>query len=88
MGSGSLNAMAVFEASYKEDMTQEEAEALVARAIRSGIVNIVWLVRVTRTVATGVSWLPGSKLVLMLQGFTMILALDPTWICASSPKAK
>ena len=36
MGSGSLNAMAVFEASYKEDMTQEEAEALVARAIRSG----------------------------------------------------
>lgn len=37
MGSGSLNAMAVFEASYKEDMTQEEAEALVARAIRSGM---------------------------------------------------
>lgn len=36
MGSGSLNAMAVFEASYKEDMSQEEAEALVARAIRSG----------------------------------------------------
>ena len=36
MGSGSLNAMAVFEASYKEDMTQQEAEALVARAIRSG----------------------------------------------------
>ncbi|DBA76230.1 hypothetical protein WJX77_006905 [Trebouxia sp. C0004] len=39
MGSGSLNAMAVFEASYKEDMTQQEAEALVARAIRSGIYN-------------------------------------------------
>ena len=37
MGSGSLNAMAVFEASYKEDMTQDEAEALVARAIRSGM---------------------------------------------------
>lgn len=36
MGSGSLNAMAVFEASYKEDMTQQEAENLVARAIRSG----------------------------------------------------
>ena len=36
MGSGSLNAMAVFEASYEEDMTQEQAEALVARAIRSG----------------------------------------------------
>lgn len=36
MGSGSLNAMAVFEASYKEAMTQDEAEALVARAIRSG----------------------------------------------------
>ena len=28
--------MAVFEASYKEDMTQQEAEALVARAIKSG----------------------------------------------------
>eukprot|EP00891_Asterochloris_glomerata_P004967 jgi/Astpho2/4967/Aster-06703 len=39
MGSGSLNAMAVFEASYEEDMTQEQAEALVARAIRSGIYN-------------------------------------------------
>jgi 20S proteasome subunit beta 2 len=39
MGSGSLNAMAVFEASFKEDMTQQEAEALVARAIKSGIFN-------------------------------------------------
>jgi len=39
MGSGSLNAMAVFEASYKDDMTKEEAMALVARAIRSGILN-------------------------------------------------
>ena len=29
--------MAVFEASYKEDMSQQEAEALVARAIRSGM---------------------------------------------------
>lgn len=36
MGSGSLNAMAVFEASYKDDMTQQEAESIVARAIRSG----------------------------------------------------
>jgi 20S proteasome subunit beta 2 len=34
MGSGSLNAMAVFESSYKDDMTKEEAMALVARAIR------------------------------------------------------
>ena len=36
MGSGSLNAMAVFEAEYKDDMTLEEASALVARAIRFG----------------------------------------------------
>lgn len=34
MGSGSLNAMAVFESAYKDDMTQEEAIALAARAIR------------------------------------------------------
>lgn len=39
MGSGSLNAMAVFEADYKEDMSREEAIALVARAIQSGIFN-------------------------------------------------
>lgn len=43
MGSGSLNAMAVFEASYKEDMTQLEAEALVARAIRSGMCQLTYL---------------------------------------------
>lgn len=34
MGSGSLNAMAVFEAAYKDDMSREEAMALAARAIR------------------------------------------------------
>jgi 20S proteasome subunit beta 2 len=39
MGSGSLNAMAVFEAGYKDDMSREEAMALVAAAIRSGIYN-------------------------------------------------
>lgn len=39
MGSGSLNAMAVFEDEYKDDMTEEEAIALVAKAIRSGIFN-------------------------------------------------
>jgi 20S proteasome subunit beta 2 len=39
MGSGSLNAMAVFEAGYKDDMTREEAVALVAAAIRSGVYN-------------------------------------------------
>mmetsp|Transcript_18026 Transcript_18026/g.30815 ORF Transcript_18026/g.30815 Transcript_18026/m.30815 type:complete len:273 (-) Transcript_18026:594-1412(-) len=39
MGSGSLNAMAVFEAGFKDDMSREEAMALVARAIRSGIYN-------------------------------------------------
>ena len=39
MGSGSLNAMAVFEADYKENMEKDEAVALVARAIKSGIFN-------------------------------------------------
>jgi hypothetical protein len=34
MGSGSLNAMAVFEAGYKDDMTKAEAMELAARAIR------------------------------------------------------
>lgn len=34
MGSGSLNAMAVFESGFKEDMTKEEAMALVAAGIR------------------------------------------------------
>jgi 20S proteasome subunit beta 2 len=31
MGSGSLNAMAVFESEFKDDMTREEAIALVAK---------------------------------------------------------
>jgi 20S proteasome subunit beta 2 len=39
MGSGSLNAMAMFESKYKDDMTREEACALVADAIRSGVMN-------------------------------------------------
>lgn len=39
MGSGSLNAMSVFESGYKEDMTKEEAMELVARAIKGGIYN-------------------------------------------------
>jgi len=39
MGSGSLNAMSVFESGFKEDMTREEAMELVARAIKSGIHN-------------------------------------------------
>lgn len=39
MGSGSLNAMAVFEASYRPDMEKSEAIALVAQAIRAGIFN-------------------------------------------------
>lgn len=39
MGSGSLNAMAVFEQGYKDDMTKEEAMELAARAIRSGVYN-------------------------------------------------
>ena len=39
MGSGSLNAMAVFEDGFQEDMSEEDARKLVARAIRSGIYN-------------------------------------------------
>lgn len=39
MGSGSMAAMSVFEADYKEDMSREEAMALVARSIRAGIFN-------------------------------------------------
>ncbi|KAK9827911.1 hypothetical protein WJX74_008720 [Apatococcus lobatus] len=39
MGSGSLNAMAVFEAGYKDDLTREEAVELVANAIKAGIYN-------------------------------------------------
>ena len=39
MGSGSLNAMAVFEADYREGMGEEETVRLVARAIRAGIFN-------------------------------------------------
>lgn len=34
MGSGSLNAMAVFESGYKDDMSKAEAMELAARAIR------------------------------------------------------
>lgn len=39
MGSGSLAAMAVFEAGYKDDLTEEEAVTLVSNAIQSGIFN-------------------------------------------------
>lgn len=39
MGSGSLAAMSVLEAGYKDDMSVEEAKDLVAKAISSGILN-------------------------------------------------
>ena len=39
MGSGSLAAMAVMEASYQEDMTEAEAVKLVQRSIGAGIFN-------------------------------------------------
>lgn len=39
MGSGSLAAMAMLECGYKDDMTEQEAIALVASAIRAGIFN-------------------------------------------------
>lgn len=37
MGSGSLAAMAVLETGYREGMTQDEAQALVIKAIEAGI---------------------------------------------------
>ena len=37
MGSGSLAAMAVLETGYREGMTQEEAQALVVKAIEAGV---------------------------------------------------
>ncbi|MES1914553.1 MAG: hypothetical protein MHM6MM_006612, partial [Cercozoa sp. M6MM] len=39
MGSGSVDAMAVFEADFKDGLSKEEAMLLVARAIRAGIFN-------------------------------------------------
>lgn len=39
MGSGSLAAMSVFESSWRDDMNEAEAEALVKRAIGAGIFN-------------------------------------------------
>jgi len=39
MGSGSLCAMAVFEAGYRDDMDEKEAVELVNQAIQSGIYN-------------------------------------------------
>jgi 20S proteasome subunit beta 2 len=39
MGSGSLAAMAVFEAGYKDDLTQAEAIDIVEAAIQAGIDN-------------------------------------------------
>lgn len=36
MGSGSLNAMAMFEANYRDDMEKTEAMDLVSRAIQFG----------------------------------------------------
>lgn len=39
MGSGSLAAMAVFEAGYKDNMTHQEAKDLVEEAIESGVFN-------------------------------------------------
>ena len=37
MGSGSLQAMGIFETDYRENMTQDEAQALCVRAIEAGI---------------------------------------------------
>jgi 20S proteasome subunit beta 2 len=39
MGSGSLAAMAVFEAGYKDDLTEAEAVELVNKAIQAGVFN-------------------------------------------------
>jgi hypothetical protein len=39
MGSGSLAAMSVFETGFKDNLTEDEAKALVCKAIRAGIFN-------------------------------------------------
>jgi 20S proteasome subunit beta 2 len=39
MGSGSLAAMAIFESDYRDDLTEDEAVALVRRSILAGIFN-------------------------------------------------
>jgi len=39
MGSGSLAAMSIFEAEYKDNLTEQEGVELVAKAIKSGIFN-------------------------------------------------
>mmetsp|Transcript_13326 Transcript_13326/g.22791 ORF Transcript_13326/g.22791 Transcript_13326/m.22791 type:complete len:276 (-) Transcript_13326:75-902(-) len=39
MGSGSLAAMAIFESEYKDNLTEDEAKALVCKAISAGIFN-------------------------------------------------
>jgi len=39
MGSGSLNAMAIFESEWKENMNEEEAKECVKQAVLSGIMN-------------------------------------------------
>ncbi|KAL6784641.1 PBB1 [Auxenochlorella protothecoides x Auxenochlorella symbiontica] len=39
MGSGSLNAMSVFESGFRDDMDQASAVELVTRAIRAGVYN-------------------------------------------------
>lgn len=52
MGSGSLNAMAVFEAGYKDDMTKQEAMELAARAIRRYERGVGVLVRLLEALCT------------------------------------
>lgn len=39
MGSGSVNAMAIFESEYKDGLTQDEAMKLVHKAVLAGIFN-------------------------------------------------
>lgn len=39
MGSGSVNAMAIFETEYRDGMSKDEAIALVHKAVLSGIYN-------------------------------------------------
>ena len=39
MGSGSLNAMAIFESKWKKDLDQNSAVELVSEAIQAGIFN-------------------------------------------------
>ena len=90
MGSGSLAAMAVFESGYKDDLTEAEAIALVAAAIRAGIFNDlgsgsnvdITVLRPSPTVAGG---LPAVSI---MRGYQMLNEVDAVRVGAQRPAGR